>query len=144
MVWRCRKQKPLSGLRVQQSTNLESKGDSSFGEIESSLKKVAIFFKILTFSSICLFCEFVWKGSSNSNVVCIESKYYFHSISPVARLYQPQAVGFSACLDRLIVCDTILFLWAIYMIRCYGTVDGLCVVSRDFMLTEEKDQTNGV
>ena len=78
--------------------------------------------------------------------VCIESKDYFHSISPVARLYQPQAVGFSACLDRLIVCDTILFLWAIYMIRCYGTMNGLCVdvVGRDFMLTEEKDQTNGV
>lgn len=78
------------------------------------------------------------------NNVCIESKDYFHSISPVARLYQPQAVGFSACLDRLIVCDTILFLWAIYMIRCYGTVDGLGVDGRDFMLTEEKDQTNGV
>ena len=60
--------------------------------------------------------------------ICIESKDYFHSTSPVARLYQPQAVGFSACLDRLIVCDTILFLLAIYMIRCYGTVDGLCVV----------------
>ena len=106
---------------------------------------MAIFFKILTFSSICLFCEFVCKGSSNSNV-SIESKDYFHSISPVARLYQPQAVGFSACLDRLIVCDTILFLLAIYMIRCYGTMNGLCVdvVGRDFMLTEEKDQTNGV
>ena len=60
----------------------------------------------------------------------IESKDYFHSISPVARLYQPQAVGFSACLDRLIVCDTtILFLLAIYMIRCYGTMNaGLCVM----------------
>ena len=69
------------------------------------------------------------KDHLTQTYVCIESKDYFHSISPVARLYQPQAVGFSACLDRLIVCDTILFLLAIYMIRCYGTMDdGLCVV----------------
>jgi hypothetical protein len=78
---------------------------------------VVIFFKILTFSSICLFCEFVCKGSSNSNV-CIESKDYFHSISPIARLYQPQAVGFSACLDRLIVCDTWYFVTKIVLTYC--------------------------
>ena len=47
MVWRCRKQKPLSALAYESSKaqSLESKGDRSFGEIESERKKVAIFFQ---------------------------------------------------------------------------------------------------
>ena len=74
VVWRCRKQKPRSALAYESSKaqSLESKGDSSFDDIESERKK---------FQNT----EFVCKESSNSNV-CIESKNYFHSISPVATL----------------------------------------------------------
>ena len=54
--------------------SLESKGDSSFDDKDSERKKSGEIFQNT---------EFVCKESSNSNV-CIESKNYFHSISPVA------------------------------------------------------------